>query len=502
MRAVNKFFLEKALKEWELQGFANSDDGITVHGHLEVYSGFVPRLRLEIFRNGLALSFIHAYQTLSDMNGNGDAPDNYAGLVFADTTGANNILAFRKAGSWVASTTFTVSSLLRNAISIINVSQSIPSSVPVPGINGKDGAPGKDGVIGPTTTVTNWNETRSNGNYRSSPNATFAPEATQSYYGYVRTFDDGHGTQQLWTVGASDLVYEREFYLVGSTITFSPWVERRMSLLIDNWNFQVKNGNYRSMPGAVGAPEGIEAYYGHVVNYDDSNGMQRAWAVGASDLEYRREFYLSGGSLTFGPWLLVGGTVLITDWNITTKNGNYRSAAGAVGAPDSTNAYYGTVDNYDNNHGTQKIYTLGATGIAYEREFYLANDVTTFSPWSKVLKPDEIIEYGSTANGHYVKYSNGVLECWTTIDHTGVDWTTLYGGLYTPGLPHTWNYPAFFANDPTVFGTANRFGVVIAAGMEIAGVAQTFANLAPWICISSPAGSGKSIHVMAKGRWF
>lgn len=133
MRAVNKFFVEKALKEWGLQGFANFDDGITVHGHLEVFNGFIPRLRLEIFRNGSALSFVYAYQTKADMENNDDGPDNYAGLVFADTTSANNILAFRKAGDWVPSTTFTVSSLLRTAISIINISQSIPSSVPVPG---------------------------------------------------------------------------------------------------------------------------------------------------------------------------------------------------------------------------------------------------------------------------------------------------------------------------------------------------------------------------------
>lgn len=120
-----------------------------------------------------------------------------------------------------------------------------------------------------------------------------------------------------------------------------------------------------------------------------------------------------------------------------------------------------------------------------------------WQPWGRVSA-----ERGSNANGEYVRFGDGTQICWIIIDKTGDAWTQSYGGLFVPADQHSWTYPAGFIAQPTIVGTASRFGVGIAAGMMIKDVSQSFANLIPWICLSTPAAVGKSIHVTAYGRWY
>lgn len=120
-----------------------------------------------------------------------------------------------------------------------------------------------------------------------------------------------------------------------------------------------------------------------------------------------------------------------------------------------------------------------------------------WQPWSKASA-----ERGSNANGEYVRFGDGTQICWILVDKTNDDWTQNYGGLFVPANPHTWTYPAAFSVQPTVVPGASRYGVGIAAGAMDRDVSTGFANLVPWICLSSPSGSGKSLHAVASGRWF
>lgn len=113
-----------------------------------------------------------------------------------------------------------------------------------------------------------------------------------------------------------------------------------------------------------------------------------------------------------------------------------------------------------------------------------------------------IMERGSSVNGEYIRFADGTQICWLIVDKTSEDWNQQYGGLYVPVNQHSWTYPASFSAQPALIGTASRFGVGIAAGMMVKDVGPVFANIIPWICLATNAGTGKSIHVMAVGRWF
>lgn len=113
-----------------------------------------------------------------------------------------------------------------------------------------------------------------------------------------------------------------------------------------------------------------------------------------------------------------------------------------------------------------------------------------------------LVERGSSGNGEWVRLADGTQICWIIIDKTSEDWTQSYGGLFVPANPHVWTYPAAFSAQPAVVPGASRYGVGIAAGAMNRDVSTGFANLVPWICLSSPSGSGKSLHAIASGRWF
>lgn len=163
--------------------------------------------------------------------------------------------------------------------------------------------------------------------------------------------------------------------------------DRAGVVLISSWNQAVENGNFRTIAGAANNPEPTLSYYGFVVSNDQFHGTQTIYAVGASDVVYRREFFLAGDGATFLAWELENGTKLINDWQFALLNGRYRSEANAVGAPDSTNAYYGFTINSDTLHGTQHVWARGATAIEYEREFYLGGSGgVEYSEWRLISK--------------------------------------------------------------------------------------------------------------------
>lgn len=168
--------------------------------------------------------------------------------------------------------------------------------------------------------------------------------------------------------------------------------DRAGVVLIPTWNQALENGTFRTVAASANNPEPTLAYYGSVVANDQFHGTQTIYAVGASDVAYRREFFLAGDGATFHEWELVDGTKLITDWQFALLNGRYRSEANAVGAPDPTLAYYGFTINSDTLHGTQHVWARGATSVEYEREFYLGGSGgVEYSAWRRILQPSEII---------------------------------------------------------------------------------------------------------------
>ncbi|MEL7569436.1 MAG: hypothetical protein AAGU14_02635 [Eubacteriaceae bacterium] len=109
--------------------------------------------------------------------------------------------------------------------------------------------------------------------------------------------------------------------------------------------------------------------------------------------------------------------------------------------------------------------------------------------------------YGSNSNGYYLKFANGVMECWISMSVTNQAINTAYGSLYQG--TRTWTFPAEFYEKPTIFCSEFKWGTGASWGTANApNTGQTVACILRCYDISSrAAGTNTSISAFAKGRW-
>jgi len=110
-----------------------------------------------------------------------------------------------------------------------------------------------------------------------------------------------------------------------------------------------------------------------------------------------------------------------------------------------------------------------------------------------------IFQSGSNANGEYVMYADGTMECWF-VDTTGLDVNTLgAGNIYTSTTPATWTFPTpvpFVASKTCVTSSAYasaRWGAAY-------GVTTTQCTYRQYSHTQSAVAQNQALHAI--GRWF
>jgi hypothetical protein len=127
-----------------------------------------------------------------------------------------------------------------------------------------------------------------------------------------------------------------------------------------------------------------------------------------------------------------------------------------------------------------------ASGLGIESVQYKAGSFLWVNPK---------IEYGSNANGDYIKYPGGNMECSHTVSYT--DLTTATGALFAIAGNVTWTFPAvFFSTSIRTTGNDNGSSNI---WVPITHTSTAAAAFRPHIT-SSTAGT-RAARLTALGRW-
>jgi hypothetical protein len=109
-------------------------------------------------------------------------------------------------------------------------------------------------------------------------------------------------------------------------------------------------------------------------------------------------------------------------------------------------------------------------------------------------------EYGSNANGEFIRYPDGTLICWKSNHDAGSQAisTAFFGGFRSGGLGQT--YPASFSARPAAAG-----GNYTANGLQSFGAAVGAASTTNWsfvfTAVTSQTAANRSLDLIATGRW-
>lgn len=109
-----------------------------------------------------------------------------------------------------------------------------------------------------------------------------------------------------------------------------------------------------------------------------------------------------------------------------------------------------------------------------------------------------IMEWGSNANGTYLRLADGMQFC--ALDTSGTDAiATASGNLFTTASDLTWTYPVTFTSVLFAGGTlvrADRDG-----GISLRGRSNSAITYRPWTTVSLSAGVSSIRELFAMGRW-
>ncbi|WP_192931589.1 pyocin knob domain-containing protein [Pseudomonas putida] len=199
-----------------------------------------------------------------------------------------------------------------------------------------------------------------------------------------------------------------------------------------------------------------------------------------------------------------------TDANTITDPGNYALAAGGVNLPATVTAYYLEVQA----HGALVIQRLwGMTAGVASKSYTRVLVSGVWSAWSEKLSRTDIvgavsqsggvptggiIERGSNANGEYVKFADGTMNCTGTV--SGSVATSIASGSLYYSAALSWSFPAPFAVAPSVSCSPSGASANLWAS-EVAGSTTTSACA---FYIMNTASQTVSVvrRLIAIGRWF
>jgi hypothetical protein len=108
-----------------------------------------------------------------------------------------------------------------------------------------------------------------------------------------------------------------------------------------------------------------------------------------------------------------------------------------------------------------------------------------------------IIEYGTGANGHFVRFADGLMVCWHTPTVAALAIATaLFGGFRSAG--QTWTYPSEFVAAPVVEVTA----YVASAFGAVTGLPTTTTVAWSVTAVTTQGTADRTVSLVAVGRWF
>lgn len=180
------------------------------------------------------------------------------------------------------------------------------------------------------------------------------------------------------------------------------------------------------------------------------------------------------------------------DANLAAKTGVFRTDDTTANAPWAPS--FGIVLNLTRNSGSRTLQIGGPTGNATsERLFYRQQSST--DGWGDWLHIRMVTDSDSGSNGRYVKYSDGLIECWNKIEWNGAINTAFKGGFRS--AVQTWTFPTAFGSAPTDVQVS--VGSASAASAYInAAPSTTQATFTAW-CGATEGAADRTLYVYARG---
>jgi hypothetical protein len=108
-----------------------------------------------------------------------------------------------------------------------------------------------------------------------------------------------------------------------------------------------------------------------------------------------------------------------------------------------------------------------------------------------------IMERGSNANGDFVRFADGTMQCWSPSITTVVNVTTAAAGGFR-GTMGTWTYPAAFSAAPSVHAQTRTNGHLTGALQTLS---ETSVGPNAW-CATSTSSLTTIYQATAIGRWY
>jgi len=231
--------------------------------------------------------------------------------------------------------------------------------------------------------------------------------------------------------------------------------------------------------------------------YKDSNGNYHVGINQLADPNYTLTVggtVKSSGSMHAVIFNPTGMQQLNSNINLNNIKDFYRVyyCNACTNMPTTTNGYL-KVHKVNDNYVMQEFTTI--TNYSYIRTCYNG----TWGAWRQI---DNIVGYGSNANGSYLQFSDGTMICWYSYRVTASNsyFQTAYGSIYHNGAT-TWNFPVKFTGVPKIIATAYLKGGIggfnittVPNDTAIAGYEYSFAKY--------DFGAGNAgVDFVAIGRW-
>lgn len=107
----------------------------------------------------------------------------------------------------------------------------------------------------------------------------------------------------------------------------------------------------------------------------------------------------------------------------------------------------------------------------------------------------------SLMNGSAIRYADGTQVCELQYDAVSDNWTTASGSFFTTSAAETWTFPSAFSSAPTISATALRANPN-PVGAWVTSTSASEADWRPWATTSLASTTPKSVHLIARGRWY
>lgn len=128
---------------------------------------------------------------------------------------------------------------------------------------------------------------------------------------------------------------------------------------------------------------------------------------------------------------------------------------------------------------------------------YLPENIVGSVSQSAGVPTGAVLEYGSNANGDYIRYADGTQICWLeTEGKIGINraYSKLFLGVYD------WSFPAIFASIPAVNCSNFKWGTSASWG-TVGAISNSSAQLRGLDILSRAPRAGTQISATAIGRW-